>query len=274
MSILSDRQIRQLSEVPLTKLDTNQFQALQHRLNISETVHFTDPAIPARIAAERRQRLIDECTIPTTQEERDAFRPMIKPFQASCVKEIQTGYERPMGNPPTLVMVPGVRRRVISYGLSSFGYDVRLTDKIKVFTNINSTEIDPKRMDEQGCLTDAQIRHDSQDGSRYVLIPPHTYILGVTHEYFDIPNDVMVVCLGKSTYARSGAIVNVTPIEPGFQGNVVIEIANSTPLPLRIYIDEGIAQFLFYQGSEPCEVSYADRAGKYQGQQGVTLPRV
>lgn len=162
--------------------------------------------------------------------------------------------------------------KVVSYGLSSYGYDIRLTEDVKIFTNVNATEIDPLNFDEQGCLVKAEVR-TTPDGARYVLIPPHSYMLGSTVEYFRIPRDVMVVCLGKSTYARAGAIVNTTPIEPGFAGNVVVEISNSTPLPMRIYLDQGIGQFLFFQGDEPCETSYNDRGGKYQFQTGVTPPR-
>jgi len=164
-------------------------------------------------------------------------------------------------------------RKIISKGTTSYGYDVSLTDDVKVFTNINGTEIDPKRFDEQNCLVQAEVRRGA-GGSRYVLLPPHSYMLASTQEYFRIPRDVMVICLGKSTYARCGAIVNTTPIEPGFEGNVVIEIANTAPLPCRIYLDEGIAQFLFLRGDRPCEVSYGDRGGKYQGQTGVTSARV
>lgn len=163
--------------------------------------------------------------------------------------------------------------KVISYGTSSYGYDVTLSRDIKLFTNVNAAEIDPKRFDEQACLTPAKILRDDS-GAEFVRIPPNSYMLGATNEYFRIPRDLMIVCLGKSTYARSGAIVNVTPIEPGFEGNVVLEISNSTPLPMRVYINEGIAQFMFFRGDEPCEVSYADRAGKYQGQTGVTLSKV
>ena len=162
--------------------------------------------------------------------------------------------------------------RVISYGNSSYGYDVRLSEEFKLFTNINSAVIDPKRFDEK-CLIDAELKVDP-NGDKYVILPPNSYLLGRTVEYFRIPRNVTVVAVGKSTYARAGAIVNVTPIEAEFEGNVVIEISNSTNLPLKIYANEGISQFLFFQSDEDCETSYADRDGKYQGQTGVVVPRI
>jgi dCTP deaminase len=155
--------------------------------------------------------------------------------------------------------------KVISYGLSSYGYDVRLANKFKIFTNIKNALIDPLEMSD-----DCYIDHEGD----HCIIPPNSYILGHTVETFDIPRDVMVICVGKSTYARCAAIVNVTPIEPGFKGQVVIEISNASPLPLKVYAGQGIAQFMFLQGGEPCQVSYADRRGKYQGQTGVTTARL
>ena len=161
---------------------------------------------------------------------------------------------------------------VISYGTSSYGYDVSLSEEFKLFTNLNSAVIDPKRFDE-ACLADAKVHTDST-GDRYVILPPNSYLLGRTVEYFRIPRRVTVLAVGKSTYARAGAIVNVTPIESEFEGNVVIEISNSTNLPLKIYANEGIAQFMFFESDEDCLTSYADRKGKYMGQTGVTLPKV
>lgn len=189
---------------------------------------------------------------------------MIYPFEPSLIREVLRARE-----PDNEV----IKHKIVSKGLTSYGYDVSLSDKVKLFTNINSATIDPKRFDDEESLVDATVRTDPRDGSRYVILPPNSYLLGVTQEYFRIPRNVMVICLGKSTYARCGAIVNATPIEPGFHGNVVIEISNSTPSPMRIYVNEGIAQFLFFEGNE-CETSYADRGGKYQGQTGVTLPKV
>jgi dCTP deaminase len=158
----------------------------------------------------------------------------------------------------------------ISYGVSSYGYDVRLSDEFKIFTNLNAGIIDPKRLDEN-CLVSVSPSTDEW-GDQFVLLPPNSYLLGRTVEWFSIPRDVMVVCLGKSTYARAGVLINVTPAEPEFKGNIVIEIANATSLPVKIYANEGIAQFLFLQGTEPCTTSYNDRDGKYQYQTGIQLP--
>jgi dCTP deaminase len=158
-----------------------------------------------------------------------------------------------------------VRQGVISYGLSSYGYDVRVADEFKVFTNVNHTVVDPKDFDRRSFvdLKGAQC-----------IVPPNSFALARSVEYFRIPRDVIVVCLGKSSYARCGIIVNVTPLEPEWEGIVTLEISNTTPLPARIYAGEGIAQMLFFQSDEPCETSYADKQGKYQAQQGVTLPRI
>lgn len=158
----------------------------------------------------------------------------------------------------------------ISYGVSSHGYDVRLSGDVKIFTNLAAALIDPKAFVPEQTLTNAAVHIDSS--GRYFILPPHSYALGCTLETFDIPRDIMVICLGKSTYARCGIHVNVTPIEAGFKGQVVIEISNATPLPAKIYLNEGIAQFLFFRG-EPCDISYADRSGKYQGQTGITHAR-
>ena len=158
-----------------------------------------------------------------------------------------------------------VREGVVSYGLSSYGYDIRVADEFKVFTNINSTVIDPKQFDPRSFV---DIKTD------VCIVPPNSFALARTIEYFRIPRDVLTVCLGKSTYARCGIIVNVTPFEPEWEGYVTLEISNTTPLPARIYANEGIAQVLFFQGDEPCEVSYADKKGKYLKQTGVTLPRL
>lgn len=184
---------------------------------------------------------------------------MIFPFVDRSVRKVGTD------------MLAAPMRSVLSFGVSSFGYDVCLDEKAKIFTNQNASIIDPKKLD-AGTLNDATIYTDG-DGAKYVILPPNSYMLGCTKEYFKIPRDVMVVCLGKSTYARAGCLCNTTPIEPGFEGNVVIELANATTLPMKIYLNEGIAQFLFLRGN-PCETSYADRAGKYQGQTAITLPRV
>jgi dCTP deaminase len=152
----------------------------------------------------------------------------------------------------------------ISYGLSSFGYDARVADEFKIFTNVNSAVVDPKDFDGDS-LVDRQ--------TEVCVIPPNSFALARTVEYFRIPDDVLVICLGKSTYARCGIIVNVTPLEPGWEGHVTLEFSNTTPLPAKIYAGEGCAQVLFFESDEVCETSYKDRGGKYQGQRGVTLPR-
>jgi len=158
-----------------------------------------------------------------------------------------------------------VRDGVISYGLSSYGYDIRVADEFKVFTNINSTVVDPKHFDARSFV---DVKAD------VCIIPPNSFALAKTVEYFRIPRDVLTVCVGKSTYARCGLIVNVTPFEPEWEGFVTLEISNTTPLPAKVYANEGIAQVLFFQSDETCEVSYADKKGKYQGQQGLTLPKL
>lgn len=173
---------------------------------------------------------------------------MIEPFEPGQVKHAGDG------------------QRIVSYGTSSYGYDVRCSREFKVFTNINSTIVDPKHFDPKSFV-------DIEDD--VCIIPPNSFALARTVEYFRIPRDVLVVCLGKSTYARCGIIVNVTPLEPEWEGHVTLEFSNTTPLPARIYANEGVAQMLFFQADsdDVCETSYRDRGGKYQGQRGVTLPR-
>lgn len=171
---------------------------------------------------------------------------MIEPFESGQIRDSERG-------------------RVISYGTSSYGYDVRCSDEFKIFTNINSAIVDPKDFDSNSFV---DVKSD------VCIIPPNSFALARTVEYFRIPRDVLTICLGKSTYARCGIIVNVTPLEPEWEGHVTLEFSNTTPLPAKIYANEGACQFLFLQGNEPCEISYADRAGKYMGQQGVTLPKL
>ena len=154
---------------------------------------------------------------------------------------------------------------VVSYGLSSYGYDIRVADEFKIFTNVGGTVVDPKNFDEKNIV---DFKGD------VCIVPPNSFALARTIEYFKMPRDVLAICLGKRTYARCGIIVNVTPFEPGFEGHITIEISNTTPLPAKIYANEGIAQVLFLQGDEICEVSYADKKGKYQRQKGITLPRI
>ena len=158
-----------------------------------------------------------------------------------------------------------VRGTKISYGLSSFGYDARVSNEFKIFTNVNSEIIDPKNFKQNNFI--------SKNGEE-CIIPPNSFVLSSTVEYFKIPNDVMVICLGKSTYARCGIIVNVTPLEPSWEGHVTLEFSNTTPLPAKIYANEGVAQFVFLKGNEKPDITYADRNGKYMKQSGVTLPKV
>ncbi|MFC1664441.1 dCTP deaminase [Pseudomonadota bacterium] len=170
---------------------------------------------------------------------------MIEPFEPNQVSKSAAG-------------------RVISYGTSSYGYDIRCSDEFKIFTNINSAVVDPKNFDDNSFV-------DYQ--GEVCIIPPNSFALARTVEYLRIPRKVMTICLGKSTYARCGIIVNVTPFEPEWEGHVTLEFSNTTPLPAKIYANEGVAQVLFFEADEDCEVSYRDRGGKYQGQTGVTLPK-
>jgi dCTP deaminase len=158
-----------------------------------------------------------------------------------------------------------VRKGVISYGVSSYGYDIRVANEFKVFTNLNNTLVDPKNFDPKSFVTVK---------APYCIIPPNSFALAKTVERFKIPRDVLTVCVGKSTYARCGIIVNVTPFEPEWEGYVTLEISNTTPLPAKIYANEGIAQVLFFQGSEPCQTSYKDKKGKYQKQKGLVLAKL
>ena len=170
---------------------------------------------------------------------------MIEPFEPGQVRENDGG-------------------RIVSYGTSSYGYDVRCSDEFKIFTNINSAIVDPKGFDETS-FVDIQ--------SEVCVIPPNSFALARTVEYFRIPRTVLTICLGKSTYARCGIIVNVTPLEPEWEGQVTLEFSNTTNLPAKIYANEGVAQMLFFESDEICDTSYKDRGGKYLGQTGVTLPR-
>jgi len=170
---------------------------------------------------------------------------MISPFESGQVRDSEQG-------------------RVISYGTSSYGYDVRCSDEFKIFTNINSAIVDPKNFDSNSFV---DVKSD------VCIIPPNSFALARTVEFFKIPRDVLTICLGKSTYARCGIIVNVTPLEPEWEGHVTLEFSNTTTLPAKIYANEGVAQMLFFGGDEVCETSYKDRGGKYQGQTGVTLPK-
>ncbi len=158
-----------------------------------------------------------------------------------------------------------VRDGVISYGVSSYGYDIRVADEFKIFTNINSTIVDPKRFDQQSFV---DFKGD------ICIIPPNSFALARTVEYFRIPRSILTICVGKSTYARCGIIVNVTPFEPEWEGTATLEISNTTPLPAKIYANEGIAQVVFFEADEICQTSYGDKKGKYQAQRSITLPRI
>ena len=171
---------------------------------------------------------------------------MIEPYESGQVKHNDAG------------------ERLISYGTSSYGYDVRCAEEFRIFTNINSATVDPKNFRQNSFV---------EFSGKECIIPPNSFALARTIEYFRIPRDVLVVCLGKSTYARCGIIVNVTPLEPEWHGHVTLEFSNTTPLPAKIYANEGVAQMLFLKANQVCEVSYADRQGKYLGQTGVTLPK-
>lgn len=154
---------------------------------------------------------------------------------------------------------------IVSYGLSSYGYDIRVSSEFKIFTNINATVVDPKDFDSANVVDFV---------GDICIVPPNSFALARTIEYFKMPRNVLAICVGKSTYARCGIIVNVTPFEPEFEGHITIEISNTTPLPAKIYANEGIAQVIFLEGDEQCETTYKDRRGKYQAQTGITLPRI
>ena len=172
---------------------------------------------------------------------------MIEPFEESQVRHAADG------------------GRFISYGLSSYGYDLRVSNEFKVFTNVFNTVVDPKKFDEKSFV------HIETD---VCIVPPNSFALARSVEYFRIPRNVLTICVGKSTYARCGIIVNVTPFEPEWEGHVTLEISNTTPLPAKIYANEGLAQVVFFEASEVCETSYKDRGGKYMGQTGITVPRI
>lgn len=180
------------------------------------------------------------------------IRQMVEQYQ--MIEPFEDGQVRSVGG-----------ERIVSYGLSSYGYDVRCGHEFKIFTNLNSAVVDPKAFDEESFVN---VQSD------VCVIPPNSFALAYTKEYFRIPRDVLTICVGKSTYARCGIIVNVTPLEPEWEGHVTLEFSNTTTLPAKIYANEGVAQMLFLQSDQICETSYKDRGGKYQGQTGVTLPEV
>ncbi len=262
MSLLSDKSIRALCEAPERIFDQAYFDVLISSQN-GKGWPMTDVAISDLRAELRRQ-----ATRETTPEERAAFKPLIHPYEPNLIREIP--------NVPVIDagMIRGtISRKIISKGQSSYGYDVTLASELRLFTNAFSRVINPKKVDVEKCTVAMEIHEDSEFG-RYVIMPPNSYALGRTVEYFHMPRNVTVVCLGKSTYARVGVAVNVTPIEAGWHGNVVLEFSNNTNSPVMLFIDEGVAQFLFFKGDQECEVSYDDRGGKYQGQTGITHAKV
>ncbi len=189
-------------------------------------------------------------------------RELIKPFEPQLLRQIDLSAVAQAGN-----------RRIISYGLSSYGYDCRLArDEFKVFSPVQGTEINPKKFDPNSLL-DIPLRED-EDGGLYWLLPPHSYALGVTIECFNIPRNVTAIAMGKSTYARCGVVVNTTPLEAAWRGRLVVELYNAANLPVRLFAEEGFVQILFFESDEPCQTSYGDRAGKYQDQRGLTLAKV
>lgn len=204
--------------------------------------------VPLPVSAVKNRWAYSMSVMPDTWiREMSLTRKMIEPF----VEEKSKDAQRKEGK--------------ISYGVSSYGYDARVSDEFKIFTNVDSAIVDPKNFSSNGFV---------DRKTDVCVIPPNSFVLARTVEYFRIPRDVLVVCVGKSTYARCGIIVNVTPLEPEWEGHVTLEFSNTTPLPAKIYAFEGACQFLFLKGDSVCETSYADRAGKYMGQQGVTLPKI
>ena len=274
MSIKSDRWIRRMCTPPdgtwgmgYSKLPVNK---------VGEQYVVRENGLPL-IMCNPNMRVEDcEEFTPYTDEQKAQFKPMIEPFEAGQVK-VKHRYIHP--DLPTWKAdlelatqqrgcgpdVDGdtVLEKIVSYGTSSYGYDLRCSNKFKIFTNINSTVIDPKNFDEKSFV--------DFEGD-VCIIPPNSFALASSVEYFRIPRDVLTVCLGKSTYARCGIIVNVTPFEPEWEGYVTLEFSNTTPLPAKIYANEGVAQVLFFQGDEVCETSYKDRAGKYMNQSAEPIP--
>ena len=250
MSILSDKQIRKLSMPPsfVVKRNIPQQQSNSHDIflspySINEFSWEDEQTIEDRICQFNRNRQFaigEPIGIygyrKVTPEDLKDWKPMIEPFSPDLVRELN-------------------EEKIVSYGTSSYGYDIRCGREFKIFTNINSTVVDPKNFDERNYVDHV---------GDYCIIPPNSFALARTMEYFRIPRNILTVCLGKSTYARCGIIVNVTPFEPEWEGHVTLEFSNTTPLPAKIYAGEGCAQVLFFMADEECETSYKDRNGKYQ----------
>ena len=286
MSIKSDKWIKAQCMLPLATVSYMQEKKearIVHRIygdpftNVDEEIEKHLATVPNLIRNSVILGLASDEAI-------ERFKPMIEPFLPMQVRTAGHNRHLEMLAMPRDTLEESVmrlekdfdgddefeNRKIISKGLTSFGYDVTLAEEAAIFTNINGTVIDPLNF-----LEESLHRVVAKDG--YFIMPPNSYMLGYTREYFRMPRNTLAIALGKSTYARAGAIINVTPIEPGFEGTVVIEIANATSLPIKIYANQGIAQFLFFESDENCEVSYADRnggeGGKYQGQRGLTLPK-
>lgn len=251
--ILNDRQIRELCEPPvgIFDIEENALGGLYRFEQLSASVNQDSVLRP-------NQRITGMRML--TNEEKAEFKPMISPFEPEQKRErevvMQLGQFEATFNPP-------IKEKIISYGLSSYGYDVRCAEDFKIFTNINSTSIDPKNFDSLNF-----VEHTGE----FCIIPPNSFVLARTVERFCLPRDVVANCLGKSTYARCGISVMVTPLEPEWEGYLTLEFANTTPLPAKLYANEGCAQIQFFRGSEECEVSYKDRGGKYQNQIADAIP--
>lgn len=267
MSILSDKQIRARSMRPTHKSFSNQ---TTRRYYYTETpLGFYELQGGAFIGTSEVMALGINPPTPMTETEIQGYcvgNPrMIEPYEPNLVRTRQREMKPLLESLMNEVTQP-LEEKVISYGTSSYGYDVRCADDFKIFTNINSTVVDPKNFDDK-TFVDFK--------GPVCIIPPNSFALARTVERFKIPRDVLTVCLGKSTYARCGIIVNVTPFEPEWEGYVTLEFSNTTPLPAKIYANEGVAQILFFKADEVCETSYADRGGKYQGQGAeVVCPKV
>lgn len=265
--IKSDNWIRQMSERPTFVFNKQN--------GVKE--YISEPLSPHQqrvLAATTARKALMSCTVMGSEERenKELFEPLIETIDTIPSDEIINWH--PMIEPflPLAVKVCKNGHKAISSGISSYGYDVRLSSDLRIFTNVNSVMIDPYEIDAD-CYVQATIRKDEK-GRKYAILPPNSFMLGHTIEYFRIPSDVIVVAVGKSTWARAGVSVIITPIEPDFEGEIVIEIANQTNLPVKIYTEVGISQFLFFQSDERCHTSYADRSGKYQGQKGITMPKV
>jgi len=269
MSILSDNQIAQLCR-PFAFMIEGSCGRPFLPDNENESTKF----FPANISEEEIKSWIENKTQFIVGDPSDRSIHTVKSYRPLTEDEKIEHNASRMIYPfcPESVKINEQGNKALSFGLSSYGYDVRLDENFKIFTNLYGGVIDPKRLNPD-TMIDVKAKPDEY-GDMYVILPPHSYLLGSTIETFNIPKNVMVIAVGKSTYARTACHINVTPIEAGFRGKVVIEASNASSLPVKIYANEGIAQFLFFQGTEACQVSYADRNGKYQDQSGLTMAKV